>query len=58
MASQPGVNRSSVRRNGPRLVIEYVKPSDRDRPPLDPVEQAERLGYDGLRGYRGAIQFR
>ena len=58
LAAQPDVTDSSVSRDGQTVAVEYVGPLRGSQPLLDPVGQAERLGYRGLRGFAGTMKSR
>ena len=51
LASQRTVAASSVSRDGQTVVVEYVRSLYSRQPLLDPVGEAQRLGYGGLRGF-------
>src|SRR5262249_34913236 len=51
LASQPAVATSSGSRDGQTVVVEYVRSLYRSQSLLDPVAEAQRLGYGGLGAY-------
>jgi hypothetical protein len=58
LASRPGITSSSVGRDRQTIVIEYTMPTHGGHPQPDPIGEAKRLGYAGLRQYTGGYERR